>query len=169
MSFHTFTLPEDRCVRLLVKNLGRVMPESVVREELESLNIRVQGVMQLRSGRREQDPTKDRLPPPLHCLGGARARGVKSAITHRTLRTASVGEDVRGPKMSLAMQALPALRTRAPVCRVWRLPPLRWVLYPARTASVLWLRREPHGQLKGLYQVERSERGCCKTSARACP
>ena len=41
VSFHTFTLPEDRCVRLLVKNLGRGMPESVVREELESLNIRV--------------------------------------------------------------------------------------------------------------------------------
>ena len=44
LSFHTFTLPENRCVRLLVKNLGRGMPESVVREELESLNIRVQGV-----------------------------------------------------------------------------------------------------------------------------
>jgi len=36
VSFHTFTLPEDRCVRLLVKNLGRGMRESVVREELES-------------------------------------------------------------------------------------------------------------------------------------
>ena len=23
VSFHTFTLPEDRCVRLLVKNLGK--------------------------------------------------------------------------------------------------------------------------------------------------
>jgi len=46
-------------VRLLVKNLGRQMPESVVREELESLNINIQGVMQLRSGRRDQDPTKD--------------------------------------------------------------------------------------------------------------
>jgi hypothetical protein len=46
VSFHTFTLTEDRCVRLLVKNLGRGMPEHVVREELESVNIRVQGVMQ---------------------------------------------------------------------------------------------------------------------------
>jgi hypothetical protein len=46
VSFHTFTLPEDRCVPLLVKNLGRGMPESVVREELEALNIHVQGVMQ---------------------------------------------------------------------------------------------------------------------------
>jgi hypothetical protein len=51
VSFHTFTLPGDLCVRPVVKNLGRGMPESVVREELESLNIRdslnirVQGVM----------------------------------------------------------------------------------------------------------------------------
>ena len=51
-------------MRLLVKNLGRGMPESVVREELESLNIRVQGVIQLRSGRSDQDPTKDRFPTP---------------------------------------------------------------------------------------------------------
>jgi hypothetical protein len=54
VSFHT-SLPEDRCMRLLVKNIGKRMPESVVREELESLNIRVQGVMQLRSDRRDQD------------------------------------------------------------------------------------------------------------------
>jgi hypothetical protein len=54
-------------VRLLVKNLGRGMPESVVREELESLNIRVQGVMQLRYGRRDQDPAKDR-PPTSHFI-----------------------------------------------------------------------------------------------------
>ena len=37
------------------------MPESVVRGKLESLNFRVQGVMQLRSGGRDQDATKDRL------------------------------------------------------------------------------------------------------------
>jgi hypothetical protein len=41
VSFHTFTLPEDRCLRLLVKNLGKGMSESVVREELESLDMRV--------------------------------------------------------------------------------------------------------------------------------
>jgi len=33
VSFHTFTLPEDRCARLLLKNVGRGMPESVVRDE----------------------------------------------------------------------------------------------------------------------------------------
>jgi len=45
VSFHTFTLLEDRCMRLLVKNLGRGMPERVVREDFESLNICVQGVI----------------------------------------------------------------------------------------------------------------------------
>jgi hypothetical protein len=33
-TFHTFPLPEDRCLHLLVKTLGRQMPESVVRVEL---------------------------------------------------------------------------------------------------------------------------------------
>ena len=51
--FHSFTLPEDRCVRLLVTDLGKGKRESVALEELESLNIRVQGVTQLRSGRRD--------------------------------------------------------------------------------------------------------------------
>ena len=74
VSFHTITLPEDCCARMLVKNLGRGMPQSVVREELETLGIHVQGVTQLRSGRRDQDHTKDRPPtPPLHSISGARA------------------------------------------------------------------------------------------------
>jgi hypothetical protein len=64
VSFHTFSLPENRCMRLLVKNLGKQLPENVVREEVEALNIRVQGVMQLRFGRRDQDPEKDRPPAP---------------------------------------------------------------------------------------------------------
>ena len=51
--FHTYSLPEDHCVRLLIKNFGRSMPQSVVREEVGSLDINVQGVMQVRSGRRE--------------------------------------------------------------------------------------------------------------------
>jgi len=41
VSFHTFTLPDDRCAQFLVKNFFRGMPESVVGEELESLSIRV--------------------------------------------------------------------------------------------------------------------------------
>jgi hypothetical protein len=39
VSFHTLSLPEARCVRLLLKNLGKQMPESIVREELETLGI----------------------------------------------------------------------------------------------------------------------------------
>jgi len=39
VSFHNFSLPEDCCVRLLVKNLGRHMPEDVGREELENMGI----------------------------------------------------------------------------------------------------------------------------------
>jgi len=64
VSFHNFTLLEDRCVRLLLKKLGRGMPESVVLEELESLDIRVQGITQLRSGCRDQNQAKDYTLPP---------------------------------------------------------------------------------------------------------
>ena len=60
VSFHTVSFPEDRCVRLLVKTLRRQMPESVVREELEALGIRVQAVMKLRSGCRDKDASKRR-------------------------------------------------------------------------------------------------------------
>jgi hypothetical protein len=38
------------------------MPESVVREKFESPNFHVQGVIQLKSGCQDQDPTKDCLP-----------------------------------------------------------------------------------------------------------
>ena len=47
-------------MRLLWKNMGKGMPESVVREELEALDTHVQAGMQLRSGSRDQDPAKDR-------------------------------------------------------------------------------------------------------------
>ena len=60
VSFHTFSLPEDRCVRLLIKNLGRHMREYVVLEEMENLDICVQGVLQLLSGSRNQGADKAR-------------------------------------------------------------------------------------------------------------
>jgi hypothetical protein len=56
VSFHTFSLPEDRCVHVLVKNLGTRMPDSIVKEKLEALGICVQGVLQLRSRSRDPDP-----------------------------------------------------------------------------------------------------------------
>jgi hypothetical protein len=60
VSFHTFSLPEDRCVRLLLKSLRKRMPEAEIKEELEALHVSVQAVMQLRLKRRDQDPEKDR-------------------------------------------------------------------------------------------------------------
>jgi hypothetical protein len=73
VSFHTFSLPEDRCVGLLLKKIGKRMPEAEIREELEALQINVQAVMQLRSKRRYQDPEKDRPLTP-HFIGSV-ARG----------------------------------------------------------------------------------------------
>jgi hypothetical protein len=55
-----FSLPEDRCVHLLSKNLGKRMPEAEMKEELEALHVSVQAVLQLRSKRWDQDPEKDR-------------------------------------------------------------------------------------------------------------
>jgi hypothetical protein len=71
VSFHT-SLLEDRCVRLLLKNLGKGMPEAEIKEELETLHINVQAVMQLRSKRRDQDLGKDRLLTPHFIVSVAR-------------------------------------------------------------------------------------------------
>jgi hypothetical protein len=65
--FDRLSFPEDRCTRLLIKNLGRRIPEDDVREELEALGICVLGVIQLRSGRRDQNPEKD-LPATPHFI-----------------------------------------------------------------------------------------------------
>jgi hypothetical protein len=113
VSLHTFTLPEDRCVRLLVKNLGRVMPESDIREELESLNIRVQRVMQLRSGHRDQDPTKDRPPTPTSLSRWRVGLRCKTTFTHRTLRIASVGGVVRCPQKAHCYAGTASADTRS--------------------------------------------------------
>jgi hypothetical protein len=76
VSFHTFSLSEDRCVRLLLKNLGKRMPEAKIREELEALHINVEAVMQLRSRRRDQDPEKDRPLTPHFIVSVARGPDV---------------------------------------------------------------------------------------------
>jgi hypothetical protein len=51
-------------VRQLLKNLGKRMLETEIREELEALHIQVQAVMQLRSRRRDQDAEKYRALTP---------------------------------------------------------------------------------------------------------
>jgi metal-responsive CopG/Arc/MetJ family transcriptional regulator len=57
VSFPTFYLPEDRCVRMFL-NLGKRVTTAEFQEELEALHMSVQAVMQLRSKRRVQDPDK---------------------------------------------------------------------------------------------------------------
>ena len=73
------------------------------------------------------------------------------------------------PKMPITMQALRALWTYAaqlrlstPLRSLWRLPSIRWMLYPARTAKVLWLRVKPHGELPGLCEVEEARAALAK-------
>jgi hypothetical protein len=41
VSFQTFSLSEDGCVRLLVENLGKRMPKADIQEELKALRINV--------------------------------------------------------------------------------------------------------------------------------
>ena len=101
MRFHNFTLPEERCVRLLVKNLGRGMPKRVLRVEV--LDIHVQAVKHLRSGLRYQNPAKER-PLILHFIVSvARGPEVSKVRSVTELRSASVGGVVRGAKGSPAM------------------------------------------------------------------
>jgi hypothetical protein len=72
VSFHTFSLPEDRCVRMLLKNLGKRMPEAETKGELEALPIHMQAVMQHRSRRRVQDVEKNRPLTPHFIVSVAR-------------------------------------------------------------------------------------------------
>ena len=73
VSFHTFTLPEDCCTRLLVKNLRRGMTKSFAREELETLGIHVQGSRSCVPAVVTRTPPRTALQPRLHCISGTRA------------------------------------------------------------------------------------------------
>jgi hypothetical protein len=138
--FHTFTLPEDRCVRLLLKNLRTDMPESVVREELKSLNIRVQGVTQFRSGRRDQDPAKDRPPTPHFIVSVAR---VPEVLKVRSLtERCGLGVSYVPPKVPFQCKSCRRFGYTqrncgyAPRCTSGS-HLSKWLLYPAGTAPVL--------------------------------
>ena len=75
------------------------MPERIVREELEALGIRVQRAMQLRSGRRDQNVSKEQTPTPHFVgVGGERARHPESAISILTLRLKNLSGDIYGSK-----------------------------------------------------------------------
>ena len=61
VAFHTYSLPQDLCGRLMIKGLSKKMPEQDVREELEIFGITVQSVLQPRLQRRDSDSAKDRF------------------------------------------------------------------------------------------------------------
>jgi len=173
VSFHTFTLPEDRCVRLLVKNLGRGMPESVVREDLESRNIYVQEVTQLRSVHRDQEPAKDRPPTPtllyqwrevLRCRKydfSPKSAACECRWNRTWLRKAHCNASIASAldtRSETAVAHPDASSVGAPISLVVALP-----------LPVLWLRGKPHGELPGLCEVERNEGRTCKTGSRSWP
>jgi hypothetical protein len=162
-------------VPLLVKNLGRGMPESVVREELQSLNIRVQGVMQFRSGRRDQDPAKDRPPKPHFIVSVARGPEVSRVRSLTELCGLRVSMESyvapKGPLQCKRFQRFGHTQRNcgyAPRCVACGGTHLSGgCSYLAGTASVLRLRMKPHGELSGLCKVERGESCPFKASARA--
>jgi len=67
------------------------------------------------------------------------------------------------------MQALPALwthaaklRIRTSMRRVWGLPPLRWLLYPAGTAPVLLLRGNHTANYRGFVKWKEAKAALAK-------
>jgi hypothetical protein len=110
-----------------------------VREELEALGICVLGVLQLRSGRRDRDPEKDRPATPHFIVKMARGPDVTSVRTITQFCGLRITvESYTAPR---AVQALSELRThpawlrlRTSVRRVWRGPLVRLVLDLQRTA-----------------------------------
>ena len=138
-------------MRQLVKKLGRRMPESVVREELGALDIQVQAVMQLRSGRRDQDPNMDRPLIPHFIVSVARGPEVSKvrSITKLCGMRVSVESWVapKGPLQCKRCQRFGHTQRNcgyAPRC-------VACGGNPTRTAPVLWLRGQPHSELQGLY------------------
>jgi hypothetical protein len=119
VSFHTFTLPEDRCVRLLVKNLGRACPKASYGRSWNPWpfvsRVSHSYVPAVAIG---TAPWTALPPPQFHCVGSEGSRGVTGAIHHRALRFAGFGGVVRGTEGPYAMQALPALWTYAEKLRL---------------------------------------------------
>jgi hypothetical protein len=150
VSFHTCSLPEDRCVRLLAKNLGKRMPESVVREEVEFLNIRVQEVLQLQSGRCDQDPAKVRSPTHLFIVSVVlvpEESTVRSLTELCGLRLTM--ESYTAPKGPLQCQhSVSAIRS-ASASREGAHTPLVNARHLG-AASTLQSPGRPHGELPGL-------------------
>jgi hypothetical protein len=114
VGFLTFSLPEHRCVRLLLKNLGKRMPEAEIREELEALHINVQAVMQPRSKQWDQVPEKDRPLTPHFIVSVARIPDVANLRSLTDLCGLRVKvETYNAPKGLCNANAASALDTRS--------------------------------------------------------
>jgi hypothetical protein len=109
-SFLTFSLPEDRSARLLVKNLGRHMPESVGRKELGALGIRVGDLCSSDLGDAIRTQQKTDLRLRILWFRWQRAQKVPSPSEICGLR---VSVETCGPHSPASMQALPTLRPHA--------------------------------------------------------
>jgi hypothetical protein len=114
VNFHTYSLPMDRCVRLLLKKLGKRMPEAEIKEELKALRISVQAVVQLRSNRRDQDPEKNRPLTPHFIVSVARGPEVAKVRSLAELRGLRLQvETYIAPKVRFNANAASALGTRS--------------------------------------------------------
>jgi hypothetical protein len=71
VSFLSPSLPENRSLRLLLKNLGNRTTHAGIREELKALHINVQVLKQFRPKPRDQDPEKDSFLTSDYGIGGA--------------------------------------------------------------------------------------------------
>jgi hypothetical protein len=159
----------------LVKNLGSGMPESVAREELEALDTHVHMVMQLRSGRRDQDANKDRTltPTSLYLWRGTpkclkfdlspnsavcecrwSRTWLQRARCNANAASASDTRSVTADTRPVASRVVSRITSEGANPRG---SSLSAVAAGATTQRVT-----------GLYQVERSEGGPCKRSARGC-
>ena len=142
-------------------NLNRGTPKSVVREEMESLNIRVQGVEHFRSGRRDPDHAKDHHAKPTSlCLWCEGVRFQKfdplpnsAACECRWSRSWPRKARCNASAASAPVTRFVTANTHRDASLVGLLS-LRWMLYPAGGVSVLWLRMEPHNDRGGLNWKE---------------
>jgi hypothetical protein len=151
VTFHTFSFPEVRCVRLLLKKLGNRMPEAEIKGELEALHIHVQAVMQLRSWRREQEVEKDRPLSPHFIVSVARGPDVAKVRSLTELCGLRVNVDTynapKGPMQCKRCQRFGHTQLNCvytPRCVACGDAHPSGKCHPKAAAEVLQLRRKPH-------------------------
>ena len=160
VSFNTFTFPQNRCARHLVKKLSRCMPDSIVREELQSLNFRVPGVTQMQLTVAIRIPPRRALPPHtsfyqwrenLRCLKYDRSRNSAACecrwsrtwfqMAQSNARAASVSDtrSITADTHTLVSRVAPQISGGYSTC--------------SGTALVLWLWWKPHSEIPWLCKV----------------